>query len=97
MPDRYPLPNLQNSTSRLSGKWIFLTLDLIRAFHNIPICDSDICKTAIVSPVGFYEYHRMSSRLKNASSTDQRYMDFIFADMPFVFCYLDLVLRRGTS
>lgn len=49
MPDRYPLPNLKDSTQQLYEKK-FLT------FHNILIYFSDIDKTALISPARFYGY-----------------------------------------
>lgn len=53
LPDRYPLPVLANSTQKLRMKY-FSKTDLIRAFHNIPIHASDISKTALISPCGFF-------------------------------------------
>ncbi|GFX01219.1 retrovirus-related Pol polyprotein from transposon opus [Trichonephila clavipes] len=37
MPDRYPVPQIQDCTQNLYGKTIFTTLDLARAYHQIAI------------------------------------------------------------
>ena len=53
--------------------------------------EADICKTAIVTPFGLFEFLYMPFGLKNAAQTFQRLMDRIFR-LPFVFIYLDDVL-----
>ncbi len=97
VPDRYPLPNLFDCTSKLYDKCIFSCIDLIRAFHNIPVSEEDICKTAIISPAGLFEYSRMPFGLRNAPSTFQRFMNSITFDLPFLFCYLDDILVFSSS
>ncbi|BHF63963.1 hypothetical protein SprV_0200695900 [Sparganum proliferum] len=37
IPDRYPVPHLQDCTGALFGKAIFSKIDLVRAFHQIPV------------------------------------------------------------
>ena len=54
--------------------------------------EADICKTAIVTPFGLFEFLYMPFGLKNAAQTFQRLMDRIFRGLPFVFIYLDDVL-----
>lgn len=58
IPDRYPLPNLFDSTSELQGATVFSTIDLVRAYFNIPIAEEDIKKTAVISPAGLYKFCR---------------------------------------
>ena len=54
--------------------------------------NEDICKTAIVTPFGLFEFLSMPFGLKNAAQTFQRLMDQIFKGLPFVFIYLDDIL-----
>lgn len=92
VPDRYPIRNLYDVFNDLNGCKIFSYLDLIRAYHNIPVFTDDIPKTAVISPVGLYEYCRMPLGLKNAPSTFQRFINSILGDLPFLYVYIDDIL-----
>ena len=52
----------------------------------------DICKTAIITPFGMFEFLRLPFVLRNAGNTFQRLMDSILGDLPFCFTYVDDIL-----
>lgn len=87
--DRYPIPNIQDCATSLHGSRIFSTIDMKKAFLQIPVHEDDIPKTAVVTPFGLFEFMRMPFGLCGASQTLQRFLHSITADLPFVFVYID--------
>ena len=92
IPDRYPVPNLQHFHHVLAGSLVFSKLDLVKAYHFIPVSQSDIEKTAICTPFGSFEYNRMPFGLRNSSGTFQRFIDSVLRDLPFALAYVDDIL-----
>ena len=91
-PDRYPIPNIHSVTTKLAGKNVFSKIDLMHAYHQIPVNELDIEKTAVITPFGLFEYLMMPFGLRNSGATFQRFMDDIFRDLDFIFVYMDDIL-----
>jgi Reverse transcriptase (RNA-dependent DNA polymerase) len=95
--DKYPLPNMADFAARLDGCRVFSKLDLNKVYLQVPVAEADIPKTALITPFGLFEFVRMPFSLKSIGMTLRRMMDAIFADLPFVFIYLDDVLIASRS
>ncbi|KAF2350423.1 Reverse transcriptase domain, partial [Trinorchestia longiramus] len=81
VPDRYPLPFIQDIASSLSGCTVFSKIDLVGAYNQIPINEADIPKTAIITPFGMFEFVRMPFGLRNSAQTFQRFIDGVLRDL----------------
>lgn len=92
IPDRYPIPHLHDFVHNLEGCTTFTTLDLTRAYHQIPVAEEDRPKTAVITPLGLYEYNVMPFGLRNAAQTFQRLMDCALRGLDYCHCYIDDIL-----
>ena len=85
IPDCYPVRHIHDYAHHLDGCTIFSKIDLVRAYHQIPVHPDDIENTAIITSFGIFEFPFMSFGLRNAAQTFQRFMDDILRDFNFCF------------
>ena len=86
--DTYPIPDINSTLASLGKAKYFTTLDLTSGFHQIPMKESDIPKTAFSTLNGKYEFLRLPFGLKNAPSIFQRMIDDVLKEYIGKICYV---------
>lgn len=89
IPDKYPIRHIHDFSYDISGCQVFSTIDLEKAYNQIPVNPEDIPKTSITTPFGLYEFPFMTFGLRNAAQTFQRFVDEMVRGLDFCYAYLD--------
>lgn len=92
LPDKYPVPHIQDFNQSIGRAKVFGTIDLVRAYHQIPVAPEDVDKTTVTTPFGNFSFFAMPFGLRNAAQTFQRFMDEVLRGLDFVYVYIDDIL-----
>src|SRR5436853_1971119 len=92
--NRYPIPLIQETLSRLSKAKYYTKLDIIAAFNRLRIAEGDEWLTAFRTRYGLFEYLVMPFGLANAPSSFQHFVNDTLRPYLDVFCtaYIDDIL-----
>ena len=99
-PDAYPLPRVDRILSLLKGAKFMSSIDLSKAFWQIPLDEQSKEKTAFSVPGrGLFHFKVVPFGLIHSAQCQQRLMDAIFGPElePKVFCYLDDIIVISSS
>ncbi|GBN91912.1 Transposon Ty3-I Gag-Pol polyprotein [Araneus ventricosus] len=92
IPDKYPIPHIQDFMYMLNGKKVFSKIDFVRAYHQIPVHPPDISKTAVITPFGLFEFPFLNFGLCSVAQAFQRFINEILRGLDYCFPYLDYIL-----
>lgn len=77
----YILPTIEELLGRLGRSMIFTSLDLTKAFHQIPLAEKDQEKSAFTTPFGRYCFLRAPFGMTGCTFTMSRLLDKVIADV----------------
>jgi hypothetical protein len=99
--DEYPMPVAETLINAVAGHKILSFMDGNAGYNQIFMAPEDIHKTAFRVPVvvGLFEYVVMTFGLKNAGTTYQRAMNYIFHELigKLVEIYINDVVVKSAS
>ena len=84
--DSYPLPRIDNLMTAFQGSKLFTTLDMASGYHQIPMAEVDIEKTAFVTTYGLWKWEVLLFGLCTAPETYQKMVDHLIAGLKWKIC-----------
>jgi transposase InsO family protein len=90
--DRMPLPIIDDLFAKLDGACVFTSIDLMDAFHQFMILQSDRSKTAFTWEGSQYMFIGAPMGIKHMSSVVQRVLNAVLAGKPFVLVFVDDII-----
>jgi hypothetical protein len=92
--DRFPLPRVDNILANCGKGKIWSVIDMTNSFFQTHVHPDDVCKTAVTTPFGLYEWLMMPMGLKNAPAIQQRRVVAALREHIGTFChvYLDDII-----
>ncbi|XP_014221248.1 uncharacterized protein LOC106648685 [Trichogramma pretiosum] len=90
IPDKYPVKRLQDFTAILADTNIFSTLDMQKAYMQIPLVSEHRVKSAVITPFGLFEFNVITFGMRNVAQTFQRYADSALGDLPYLLIAIDM-------
>ena len=89
-PDPYQMPFIEDILDTLASAKFLSKIDLNKGFHQIPVDQRDMQKTAFCTPWGKFQFCFMPFGLRNGPAVFQRLMDsLLHKDQEFSRVYID--------
>ncbi|MBW0574149.1 hypothetical protein O181_113864 [Austropuccinia psidii MF-1] len=100
VPDRYPIPRIQETLTQLSKANYITSKNALKGFHQKCLIPKAQKLLRIITHCGIYEYLRMPFGIKNAPSHYQRMMNTVFTtelSEGWIIIYIDDIIICSDS
>ena len=99
VPDRYPIPSINEALTSLKDAKIFSSIDLKSGFYQINMHENSKEFTAFATHDGHYHFKKMAMGLRNSPCTFQRCLNSILSGLGTVgiLLYLDDLLVYSSN
>ena len=87
--DKYPIPNIDNLYSKVSGESHFMRLDLSDAYLQVPLDKESQKLTTINTHNSLFMYTRLCFGVASSPGVFQRIIDQLIQAIPKTVAYLD--------
>lgn len=93
----FPMANIEENINQLRDNKLFIVLDMMNGYHQVPINESSRHLTGFVTPSGHYQYKRMPFGLTNAPAVFMRLVDLIIRNTKNknIIAYMDDIVLFG--
>ena len=95
--ERFELPTVDDTLSKLSNATVFSKLDANSGFYQIKLDPKSSELTTFITPFGRYKYKRLPMGISSAPEVYMREMHQILEGMPGVACLMDDVAVVGKT
>jgi hypothetical protein len=95
----YPLPRISDILTQIGNSRWLSSLDLLSAYWQVPVKETDQPKTAFITADGLYEFTRMPFGMVNSGSTFQALVDQVLGQLKWntVIVYLDDIVVYSST
>ena len=97
IPDRHPLPLIEDLILKLRGQRIFSKLNLRKGFYHIKLDEDSRRYTATMTPLGLMAYNRLPMGLQDAAAVFQKAVSRTLAKCNNTLVFVDDILVYGKT
>ena len=95
--DKYPIPNVSDLFTLLSGGTVYTTLDMSHAYQQVVLEEDSRPLTTINTSKGLFEFERLPFGVSSSPGIFQRIMEQLLQNIPMTVAYLDDILVTGRT
>ena len=95
--DKYPIPNVSDLFTQLSGGTVYTTLDMSHACQQVVLDEESRPLTTINTSKGLFEFERLPFGVSSYPGIFQRIMEQLLQNLPMTVVYLEDTIFTGRT